>query len=379
MIVVTHLLGTGHLARALVLARAIVAQGHDALVVSGGFPVPLLDRGDVPLRQLPPLRSDGVAFTRLRDAENEIASATYLDARRKILCDTYTEFAPDVLMTELFPFGRRVLRDEFVAVLDAAQRDPAQPCVVASIRDILAPPSKPAKVTATENLVAHYYDAVLVHSDASITPLDASWPDTAPFASKLHYTGFVAPKAAGPHPQALGRGRIVVSVGGGTVGAPLLAAARRAAEQDLTLHWHILVGGRAVESRVAELAHDAPSSLTVEPARPDFRQMLYHAQASVSLCGYNTALDILQAGTPAVFVPFDDGGEVEQMLRARALQHLPGIGVLPASELSPERLRKAVTDVIQAPARPPLRSGLDGAAETARILNKLTAERIGAH
>jgi len=45
--------------------------------------------------------------------------------------------------------------------------------------------------------------------------------------------------------------------------------------------------------------------------------MLYHAAASVSLCGYNTALDILQAGTPAVFVPFDDGSEVEQGLRAR--------------------------------------------------------------
>ena len=47
--------------------------------------------------------------------------------------------------------------------------------------------------------------------------------------------------------------------------------------------------------------------------------MLYHAAASVSLCGYNTALDVLQSGVPAVLVPFDNGGEVEQSLRAEAL------------------------------------------------------------
>ncbi|HBR43215.1 MAG TPA: glycosyltransferase, partial [Sulfitobacter sp.] len=39
-IVVTHLLGTGHLARALTLGRAYGAAGHDVQVVSGGMPAP---------------------------------------------------------------------------------------------------------------------------------------------------------------------------------------------------------------------------------------------------------------------------------------------------------------------------------------------------
>ena len=44
MIVVTHLLGTGHLSRALTLGRAFVQDGHDTFVISGGMPAPQLDQ-----------------------------------------------------------------------------------------------------------------------------------------------------------------------------------------------------------------------------------------------------------------------------------------------------------------------------------------------
>ena len=68
MIVVTHLLGTGHLSRALTLAKGFVQAGHEAVVVSGGVPVPQLDPGDAALLQLPALRSDGVNFAQLLTA-----------------------------------------------------------------------------------------------------------------------------------------------------------------------------------------------------------------------------------------------------------------------------------------------------------------------
>ena len=111
MIVVTHLLGTGHLARALTLARAYMAAGDKVLVVSGGMPAPLLTRGDTPLAQLPPLRSDGVDFSRLLDAEGGAVEVGYLATRQEVLLTHLRSFAPDVLITELFPFGRRILRD----------------------------------------------------------------------------------------------------------------------------------------------------------------------------------------------------------------------------------------------------------------------------
>lgn len=369
MIVVTHLLGSGHLSRALVLARAINASGHEAHVVSGGFPVPHLDLGDVTLHQLPPLRADGVQFTRLLGPEDAQASDDYLSQRQRTLCAFFDTIAPDVLVTELFPFGRRVLREEFLGLLDRAQTLCPRPQIVSSIRDILAPPSKPSKAVTTEGWVNQYYDAVLVHSDPAITPLSTSWPVTEALAARLRYTGFVAPPAAGPHPDALGQGQVLVSAGGGDVGRVLFDAVLATARLDKALKWRVLVGGK--DGSVAHLKQNAPKNAVVEAARPEFRQMLYHAKTSVSMCGYNTALDILQAGAPAVFVPFDDGGEIEQSLRANALANLPGIEVVSAKDLSPENILAAIARANAAPRRTPTLSGFKGAAETVRILEEL--------
>ena len=367
MIVVTHLLGTGHLARALTLARAYITSGHNVTIASGGMPAPQLDRGDVQILQLPPLRSDGVNFTVLLDDQGAPASDAMMGDRIAALLGQLTSQAPDVLITELFPFGRRILRAEFEALLQAAHNLPRRPLICASIRDILAPPSKPKKAVLADQLIDTFYDMVLVHSDRDVTPLELSWPVSETLAPKLHYTGFVAPPAPSPHPQGSGTNEVVVSAGGGDVGAHIFAAAVGAARQDPDRHWRILVGGADAAERGVVLARAAPPNVTVEPARPDFRQMLHHAAASVSMCGYNTALDILQTGCPAVFIPFDAGSEVEQGLRADALAKLPGIAVLRSADLSPDRLTQALLEVTQAVRRAPRQTGFNGARETVKL------------
>lgn len=374
MIVVTHLLGTGHLARALTLARAYQSAGDQVSLVSGGMPAPVLDRGDLRLVQLPPVRSDGVDFTRLLEADGAPATNAYLAARQTKLRAELHSFAPDVLITELFPFGRRILRDEFRVLLEAASALPDRPLICASIRDILAPPSKPQKAEFADDTLGRFYDAVLVHSDPELTPLELSWPVSETLRPLLHYTGFVSPAAAGPHPQGAGKGEIIVSAGGGDVGQHVYEAAVEAAA-GLDHPLRLLIGGAAPEARIANLRARSPQNVTVETARPDFRQMLYHAAASVSLCGYNTALDILQAGTPAVFVPFDEGAEVEQGLRASALAKRSGIAQLSRAELTPSSLCDALAQVTAAPRRDGSAYGFNGASRTVEITHKLRRAR----
>lgn len=370
MIVVTHLLGTGHLARALVLGRAFVAVGHNVTVVSGGTPVPHLDNSGIDLVQLPALRSDGVNFARLMDAQGNDASDALFAQRTQILMETLESVAPDVLITELYPFGRRILRNEFKALLGAAQTRPSPPLICASIRDILAPPSKPSKADAAHEVLATYYDAVLVHSDPSIAPLSASWPVIPALEDILYYTGYVANPPAEDHPLCLGAGEIVVTAGGGDVGARLFDVALQAAALDTGRRWRLLVGGSNTASTIASLKRRAPANAIVEPARPEFRQMLRHAAASVSMCGYNTALDILQAGTPAVFVPFDAGQEVEQTLRANAMAKLDGVAVISSAELRPDHVLRKVDAVLEAPQRP-VADEMRGAARSVEIVEGL--------
>ncbi|ATG38484.1 glycosyltransferase family protein [Phaeobacter piscinae] len=376
LIAVTHLLGTGHLSRALTLGRAFAAAGHRTYVVSGGGPAPHLDHSGVDLIQLPPLRSDGVAFNRLLAPTGELADDTYLNNRVEQLCDTLRDVEPDILITELFPFGRRSLKREFLALLDTANTLPSPPVILASIRDILAPPSKPKKAEDAATVLTTHYDGVLVHSDPQATRLEASWPVTPEISEKLHYTGYVAPAAPVPHPEGVGKGEILVSAGGGSVGSALYRVAAKAAKLRPALRWRILIGGNNAAEEIAHLkAKDGETDAILEPARPDFRQMLQGAAASVSMCGYNTALDLLQTGAPAVIVPFDAGNEVEQSLRAASLTPLDGITSLAAADLTPEMLCAALDDVISAPARPTDGFRFDGAARTVEIACNLVKER----
>lgn len=368
MIVVTHLLGTGHLSRALTLGRAFAEQDHEVLVISGGMPAPQLDTSGLSLLGLPPLRSDGTDFTRLLDQNGDVADPVYFAARATGLEQAIRSFMPQILITELYPFGRRSLAAEFLAALNATRELPQPPIILCSIRDILAPPSKPAKAVQTDEVIAEFYDGVLVHSDPKITPLEVSWPVTSALASRLFYTGFVAPGASPSHPDGAGTDEIVVSAGGGSVGQPIFRAAIEAARKMPNRRWRLLVGGQDAEARITELSHLAEgTSVILETVRPDFRQMLPLVAASVSMCGYNTAMDLLQSGTPAVLIPFDDGKEVEQGLRAQSLSQLNGIEVLNNSDLSGQSLANALNRVIADTARSPMIGGFDGARRSVDI------------
>lgn len=373
MIVVTHLLGTGHLSRALTLARAFQTAGDTVQLVSGGFAAPQLNTSDITLVQLPPLRSDGVNFTQLLTPDGVAVDAQYHTARQAVLCNTLQAMQPDILIAELYPFGRRSLRQEFLALLRMAQTLPRPPKVLASIRDILAPPSKPEKATKADALIAEFYDGVLVHSDPKATRLEVSWPVSDMLASKLRYTGYVAPAAAGLHPQALGAGEVLVSAGGGSVGDEIYHCALQAARLMPDTPWRLLVGGNDAGDRIKAL-RQIPSPARIEAARSDFRQMLSHVAASVSMCGYNTALDLMQANTPAVLIPFDAGREVEQGLRASSLLPLHGFEMLRTADLTPERLVTAVNAAMVAPRRDASDLHFDGATRSVEIAHELVAE-----
>ncbi len=374
MIVVTHLLGTGHLRRALVLADAFATAGNRVVLVSGGMPLDITVPTGVRMLQLPPLRSDGVNFSRLLNKTGEPADETLMKARGALLCDTVADFKPDVLLTELFPFGRRILSAEFLALLQAANALQARPVILSSVRDILAPPSKPSRAERAAQMVADHYDAVLVHSDPAITPLEQSWPVSDAIRSRLRYTGYVTQPAPQPHPDGIGTGEILVSAGGGEVGTSIFETALSAARHIDGMRWRLLVAGPA--ERVASLRSRATGRhVIVEPLRPDFRNVLANATASVSMCGYNTAMDVLQTGIPAVFIPFDAGGEVEQALRADSLSGLPGIATVRERDLTAETLRTAIREVTGAPLRAQSSLEFDGAARSVAIATEMVKAR----
>lgn len=377
LIAVTHLLGAGHLTRAAALARAFAGKGHETILVSGGTPARLADLGGAKLVQLPPVRTIGTDFKTLLDESFRPVDATYLEERQTILLDTLRSTRPDILITELFPFGRRALAGEFMALLEAAHALNPRTLVLCSIRDILVAPAKPERIAQAHERILRHYDAVLVHGDPDLVPLEASWPMVERVRPLIRYTGYVD-ENEDPVPQGHKHG-IVISGGSSAASLPLYRAALDAAHVITDCPWRILIGRGVSEADFQTLQDSAPAHAVIERARPDFRALLAGAEISVSQAGYNTVVDLLRCGVRSVLVPFEAGHETEQRLRAERLKGMGLAGILPEDELSGARLAEAIRQGLSQPASSPPVIAIDGARRSVAIAESLVLSRPALH
>ncbi|HST95756.1 MAG TPA: glycosyltransferase, partial [Microvirga sp.] len=377
LIAVTHLLGAGHLTRAAALARAFARERHETILVSGGTPARLADLGRVRLVQLPPVRTLGTDFSTLLDEGLQPVDDAHLAARQALLLDTFRNTRPDILVTELFPFGRRVLAGEFTALLEAGRTSSPRPLVLCSIRDILVAPSKMERIAQAHERILRHYDAILVHGDPSLVPLEASWPVNERIEPLIRYTGYVDENES-PAPAAHRHG-IVVSGGSSAASLPLYRAAVDAAHLIPDRSWHILVGRSVPEADVQALQASAPPHVTVERARPDFRALLSGAALSVSQAGYNTVVDLLRCGVRSVLVPFEAGHETEQRVRAERLRSMGLAEIVPEDALSGQRLAEAIRLGLSQPSSLPPEVSLDGARRSVAITESMILSRPALH
>jgi predicted glycosyltransferase len=249
--------------------------------------------------------------------------------------------------------------------------------VVCSLRDILVGREEQAEHDERAVAVANrYFDAVLVHSDPRFARLEESLGPRSRLRVPVHHTGFVMPDRPAEAASVARRRQVVVSAGGGIVGEQLLRAAAEAHALlgESGLRMKLVAGPFLPERAWRSLREEARGreGLTVRRFVRDLAGEMRSSAASVSQCGYNTALDVVRSGTPALVVPFGSGREDEQRRRAERLARLGAVRVLDAREATPPRL----ADEIRALAAfEPARLGLDldGARNAARIAADLAS------
>lgn len=370
LIVVTHLLGVGHLARSTLIAQALLEAGADVKLISGGMPAQINAPDGMNFVQLPGVYCKGSDFNSLFGKDGLIVSDKYRQTRQAKIVSELFLFEPHVVITELFPFGRRMLSSEFMALIEASGRQRSPPKLICSIRDILHPPQSRSRIIETSNLINRYYDGILVHSDRSIVSLDASWPSLQAISKRIEYTGFVA-----KNPRNEVRIRdidVLCSGGGSSVSLTLLKTAVKAATEDSdALRWHILVPHSVSDADFKGMMDLASGrrNIVVERNRLDFPSLLARSRVGVSQAGYNTVCDFLSSGTRALVVPFDDGGQLEQSLRARLLEENGFAIAENPSNLNSTTLLSRVKHILAMPTWPVFdRQMLKGAETTARCV-----------
>jgi len=367
---VQHLLGIGHLKRAATLARGFATDGLETMLVSGGFPVPGLDTGGAAFVQLPPTRATDLYFKQLVDEHGAAIDDAWKTDRCERLLALFRQFRPHVLIVELYPFGRRQMRFELTPLLEAATASAERPVIVSSVRDILVAAPKPERNEEMVAAVERFFDHVLVHGDPKLIPFARTFPLAARIEDRLEHTGYVVDRTPDPDPTGPGAGEVIVSAGGGAVGDGLLSAAidARPLSAARDLPWRVLVGINLPEEAFAALRARAGDGLTVERARADFPRLLGRCRLSISQGGYNTVMEVLQAGCRSVVVPYAGGLETEQTLRADLLARRSSLTVLPEEALTPQALATAVDRALAQPALRDTDLDTGGLAATRRLV-----------
>lgn len=368
---IQHLLGIGHVVRGGRIAAALAAGPFDVTVVVGGLLPGGLDFGDAAVVCLPPVKAGPGGFADLVAPDGRVFGKAERAARRDLLLACFDRIAPDVLLVETFPFGRRQMRFELLPLLDRARACPGQPLVVSSVRDIVQENRKAGRDEEAVGYLDRYFDLAIVHGDPALTPFEASFRLAGRLGDKLAYSGLVGPAGRGALPSE--RSDVIVSAGGGAVGAALLhcALAARPLSRLSNASWLFVTGPNTPEAK----GFDTGPGVTVRTFVPDLASRFRSAQLSISQAGYNTIADLLSApGCRIVLVPHAARGETEQARRASLLAERHLAVTLDEDQLDPGAMATAIGRALDLPPRPKALD-LDGAAETCRIIERRLRER----
>jgi predicted glycosyltransferase len=374
-----HSLGIGHLTRSFALATALAQRFRVVFLNGGRLPPGVLVPSEIERIDLPPLGMDDGHTVVSRDAVLDVAAARA--ERRRLIDAAVLSTRPDVLLVELFPFGRKKFAAEILPMIRAARAQPRGALVACSLRDILvdARPDQQHHDDRARWLTDRYFDAVLVHSDPAFARLETSFRPTRPMRTPVFHSGFVVPARERTASCQYGvRGEhLLVSAGGGIVGDALFRcalAARALLAQPLPIR--IIAGPFLPEPHWQALQRQAEAMPGVELVRhvSDMVLEMRSARASLSQCGYNTALDLVVSGVPALVVPYQTVTENEQSQRAERLAALGALLQLGADRLRPDTLAAAIGRLLAFKPHPAALA-LDGAECSASILAQLQARQ----
>ena len=340
-----HVLGVGHVHRSMELCRALATR-HEVTLITGGGPVTNMP-SEFKHYQLPGLMMD-TSFKNLTPYDSTKNLEEVKNLRKKQLLNFFLEFRPDVFIIELYPFGRKAFRFELDPILEEIQRGSLTTCrVFCSLRDILV--ERADKESFEHRIIStlnEHFDGLLIHGEEDFIPLHLTFSRMEDIDTPVEYTGYVTQVG-----QAKSRAEVrknfsipenvqllVASVGGGNVGSELLFNLAQAFKyiNNSTYFLKIFTGPYTSADDLSKLKKLSTETLSVDSFSPNFQDWLKAADLSVSMAGYNTTMNILSAGIPALVYPFTQNHE--QSLRIERLSDLVPITKLDKGDLKAETL-----------------------------------------
>jgi predicted glycosyltransferase len=375
-----HVLGIGHLFRSLAIDAALApATVH---LITGGPEVPLSLPANVRHHPMPALRMDN-RFQSVLTVDHDADLETTWRQREALLLELFFRVRPDVIVVEMFPFGRKRFARELLPLLEANRARPRPAITLCSVRDILVEKDDQdrfeRKVLTWLN---PHFDGVLVHSDPALIRLDQTFSRIHDITCPIWYTGYVAQGPTAPDRTTariqlgldLELPLILASAGSGTVGQDLLMATLEASKLLTTTLPHQLLmftgphAGEEMRARLAARCEDQPH-IHLKEFTSRFPDHILASNLSVSMAGYNTTMNLLACNARGLMYPFDQNRE--QRMRLTALVAAGYLDILEAEDLAPLRLARIMERALENDTQPKNRLRLQGDRESAAIIHRL--------
>jgi predicted glycosyltransferase len=327
--------------------------------------------------QLPDL---GVDPDRAQEDFNEaVLQNQRIVARRDFILDLYLTLKPRVVIVEEFPFSNLELAAEILPIIERAKYGMHGDSLVVCTTDgihVSDHANFGRQNDRAATLLNKYFDLILVQSDSVFARLEEFFQPGNTLVTPLFHTGFVSPNSCSLSRQKHSQGdSVLVSAGDGRNGSSLFRAAIEAQKtlwHTLNLPMTIAAGERMSETtwrQLNSLAADVPG-ITMTRIDSDLREHIHNARWSVNQCGYSTALDIIETGTPSLFVPDRGSERLQQLVRAKRLVYW-GAGRL----LMPHHLNGAslANEILQLTRFEPrnISFSVDGASKSAELISEI--------
>ena len=374
-----HVLGMGHFIRSTEIVRGL--NDFNVTFLNGGEIVTGFELPDsIDVINLPPIKCDA-EFKDIHAANGAQSLDDIKAIRAAKILDEHERTKADILVIELFPFGRRKFAFELIPLLERIKATKSKTKIVCSLRDILV--SKRDQTRFDDQVIEvvnKYFDLLLIHSDPHFQRLEETFPRAKELKCAVEYTGFVAQESSRFLKKRTGGTpilplEIVVSIGGGRVGSELLDCAIEASKlltAELPHQMQIFTGPYISDAEFDQLQAKITDHISLERYTTEFAERLQQADLSISMAGYNTCMNILTTGIPAIVYPFTGNNNEEQTIRAEKLSQLGIVDVIYANQLQPEILAAKIIRQISAEnLRTPSSLNTSGVEKTACLLAEL--------
>ena len=377
-----HILGMGHLIRSVEIVRGLIPDFQICFINGGQVIEEFKFPEGIEVINIPALKTDS-EFQELKPVDNNLTMAEVEIIRKESLLNICDRFKPDILIVELFPFGRRRFSFELIPLLEKAQAMGIK--IVSSIRDIVV--TKQNQQHHEEKvcrLINQYFDLLLIHGDPNFIKLDLSFSRIKDLNCPVHYTGYVVQPV--PEFKTISticfdkQPFILVTVGGGRFGHDLLKCIAQTAsilKTKIPYHIQVFTGPFCPDPVFKELTTitDNLDNITIERYTPSLLDYMQEADLSIGMSGYNTTMNILTTGVKAMMMAFQGNNDKEQETRLKKLASLGRVKMINPHDLQPEKFALKIIDYLQQNPTE-LNLNLNGVINTAHYLKQLSNSSV---